>query len=161
MQVGDSYCPHPRGRWHTGEGMFRQIPYAICYCHKKGIAHRDLKLENILVDVGGNIKIVDFGLDNRFMAEQKLDAICGTLPYCALELYQWEGYDSPTVDIWSLGIVLFFMVIGCPPPFNGITFLQLKEQILHARYSIPSPASTEVQSVISQLLTIHPRRGPL
>ena len=58
------------------------------YCHQKGIIHRDLKAENLLLDAEMNMKLADFGFSNEFTAGTKLDTFCGSPPYAAPELFQ-------------------------------------------------------------------------
>ena len=103
----------------TAKFLFRQIIEGIKYIHSKNIVHRDIKLENILIDINNNIKICDFGigkiLDNK---NRKLHDQCGTPMYMAPEIIlstKENGYDAFPVDLWSAGIALYIMLSGTLP----------------------------------------------
>ena len=72
------------------------------YCHQKGIIHRDLKAENLLLDAEMNMKLADFGFSNEFTAGTKLDTFCGSPPYAAPELFQVCDVISSVRDVISL-----------------------------------------------------------
>ena len=95
--------------------LFRQIISGIEYCHQNLVAHRDLKLENILVDRQGNIKIVDFGLSNFMKDGQFLKTGCGSLHYAPPEIIMGKRYTGAEVDTWSCGVILYAMLTGYLP----------------------------------------------
>uniref|UniRef100_A0A9J8DMZ9 non-specific serine/threonine protein kinase n=1 Tax=Cyprinus carpio carpio TaxID=630221 RepID=A0A9J8DMZ9_CYPCA len=132
--------------------FFRQITSAVQYCHKNGVVHRDLKLENILLDKDLNVKLADFGLSNRYMRGQCLETFCGSPLYASPEIINGLPYHGPEVDCWSLGVLLYALVYGSMP-FDGTTYSILKEQIRHGRYKTPDVPS-EAQSLIGWMLTV-------
>ncbi|KAF7469913.1 hypothetical protein GHT09_018637 [Marmota monax] len=135
--------------------LFRQIVRAMQFCHKEGIAHLDLKLENIMVDDSGNVKLIDFGLSTRFTAGEKLKEIWGTCLYFSPELTQEEEYESPPTDIWSLGIILHFMLTGrCP--FRAASREQLKKLITQGAYDILPHVFEGAQRLINEILMVGP-----
>ena len=95
------------------------------YLHQNGICHRDLKLENILIDSKGKIKITDFGLSRKVENNEKMSTFCGSWSYCSPEVAQMHDYDGFSNDRWMLGVVLFTLVSGCLP-FDDIDDNQYK-----------------------------------
>ncbi|XP_076423426.1 sperm motility kinase-like [Peromyscus maniculatus bairdii] len=139
--------------------LFIQILHAVQYCHNNSIAHRDIKAGNILLDCKGNAKLADFGLSAKVMPEQKFRGFCGTLFYCAPELFGEEAYDGLATDVWSLGVLLFLMVTG-HFPFRARSVERVKEHILAANFKVPPHVSMDIYNVIVKLLIINPGRRP-
>jgi len=105
----------------TAKFLFRQIILGIKYIHEQNIVHRDIKLENLLIDLNNNVKICDFGIGRKLQnKKQLLHDQCGTLMYMAPEILlssKEKGYEGFPVDIWSAGISLYIMLSGTLP-FN-------------------------------------------
>lgn len=132
--------------------IFRQITIAVFYCHKHKICHRDLKLENILLDQTGNAKIADFGLSNVFDNRRLLNTFCGSPLYASPEIVKGTPYHGPEVDCWSLGVLLYTLVYGAMP-FDGSNFKRLTRQISASDYfepKIPSTASPLIRDMLTK-----------
>eukprot|EP00961_Rhodomonas_salina_P263872 3566223-Rhodomonas_salina.2 len=99
--------------------FFGQILSGVDFFHRQHVSHRDMKPENVLMVDNGNgalvCKIADFGLSNDMVPGMALKTICGTPAYAAPEITLGQKYDGIAVDIWSTGVILFFLVAGQIP----------------------------------------------
>ncbi|GAA5796400.1 hypothetical protein HPULCUR_001772 [Helicostylum pulchrum] len=123
---------------------FRQLTDAIKYCHTRGIVHRDLKLENILLDAEDNVKICDFGFARFTQKNQYLETFCGSL-----------SYSAPETDIWSLGVILFTLLAG-EYPFDDDSEIMTQRKIVQVEYEMPFYFSAELSNLIRQMLQLEP-----
>ncbi|XP_069965534.1 MAP/microtubule affinity-regulating kinase 3 isoform X2 [Bactrocera oleae] len=147
------------GRMSEGSARskFWQILSAVEYCHMKNIVHRDLKAENLLLDINMNIKIADFGFSNHFKVGELLATWCGSPPYAAPEVFEGKQYTGPEIDIWSLGVVLYVLVCGALP-FDGSTLQSLRDRVLSGRFRIPFFMSSDCEHLIRRMLVLDPSR---
>jgi serine/threonine protein kinase len=140
--------------------IFRQIISAIDYCHRQKIIHRDLKLENIMkVDQNSMaIKIVDFGIAGLFAGRKSEITRAGSLFYMAPEVLSKKNMiASPAMDIWSVGCILYALVIG-NLPYQDRNESVLVKRIIEAEVEIHKSAklSPEVVDLIEQMLHKNP-----
>ena len=138
---------------------FQQIINGIEYLHKMDIVHRDLKPENILIDrYLKEVKIIDFGLSNKYTDKSALlSTLCGSPLYAAPEVLLEKGYKPGPVDIWSAGVILYFMISG-KLPFNGDSDEELYKKIIDAKVKNIQGASKEVNDLIKKILNPNPRK---
>ena len=138
---------------------FQQIISGIEYLHKMDIVHRDLKPENILIDrYLKEVKIIDFGLSNKYTDKSALlSTLCGSPLYAAPEVLLEKGYKPGPVDIWSAGVILYFMISG-KLPFNGDSDEELYKKIIDAKVKNIQGASKEVNDLIKKILNPNPRK---
>jgi serine/threonine protein kinase len=99
--------------------IFTQIMWGIDYLHSQNVYHRDIKLENIIIDEKNNIKIIDFGFVTSEPKNKPLNFFCGTPSYMPPEIVLKKDYFGCQADIWSIGILLFTLLCGSFP-FRGI-----------------------------------------
>jgi len=145
-------------------GYMRQILAGIDYMHQHGIVHRDLTLENLLVDKTKTIiKITDFGVSKNFRNLKKgMKRFVGNLPYLAPEFLDCKIYDQ-TVDIWAIGVIAYFLLAGYPP-FDGRDDNAIWARILKLDYRFYSPewddTPQEAKDFITKILVKEPSHRP-
>ncbi|CAL0316629.1 unnamed protein product [Lupinus luteus] len=127
-----------------------QLVSALNHCHQFGVAHRDLKPDNILFDSTETLKLGDFGSAEWFSEEKKMSGIVGTPYYVAPEVLIGREYDEK-VDIWSCGVILYMMLVGIPP-FYGDDAVQIFEAVVRGNLRFPSRLFRSVSSSAKDLL---------
>ena len=146
--------------------IFNQIMSAVAYCHEKGIAHRDLKLENILFASeapDSPIKIIDFGFsvllgkkdkdqdsnDLKKFGFKRMKSKVGTLYYISPEIIK-GNYDEKC-DIWACGVILYILLCGYPP-FTGNSDKEVYNIISQVKYDFNKPAWKNVSKYAKELI---------
>jgi serine/threonine protein kinase len=154
---GGDLCSYVKQKRRLSEdesrSIFFQVLQAIDHLHTLGVAHRDVKLENVLFVDGRDVKLIDFGFSTVCQADKKLKVFCGTPSYMAPEIVRRTEYDGKPVDIWSLGIFLYALLCGCFP-FRAKSYPDLYRRIARGTFSIPDELSYNVKDLLSNLLHI-------
>lgn len=154
----------------TVKQIFLTIVQTVQWMHTHNIVHRDLKLENIIVDLAsGDVKITDFGLARVIDGDTLLSTRCGSEEYAAPEIVQDKKYDGRKTDTWALGIILYALLVGYLP----FTYDQRRgERVSHMFYRIiqahvrwPTASTTqsswmckEAREVVERILVRQPER---
>jgi len=137
--------------------IFKQIFEAMDYIHKLGMAHRDIKLENILIKKNYEIKIIDFGF-GMYNPENKLQKFfCGTPNYMPPEIAEKKAYIGQLADMWSLGI-LVYKIFCADFPFKGKDEKELYKAIKTGKFTMASYTPEYARKIICSLIVLNPNK---
>ncbi|GFY77106.1 hypothetical protein TNIN_106981 [Trichonephila inaurata madagascariensis] len=128
-----------------------EIILAVQHLHANGIIYRDLKLKNVLLDSEGHVKLCDFGLSKENMFDGCTTySFCGTIDYMAPEIISNKGHGK-AVDWWSLGVLMYDVMIGYPP-FQSKSRNKTMQEILNKELSFPSHISESAMDIMAKLM---------
>ncbi|CAL9205710.1 unnamed protein product [Musa hybrid cultivar] len=155
------------GRFSEDEAryFFQQLICGVSYCHFMQICHRDLKLENTLLDgsPAPRLKICDFGYSKSSLLHSRPKSTVGTPAYIAPEVLSRREYDGKTADVWSCGVTLYVMLVGAYPfedPDDPRNFRKTIARIVSAQYKIPEYVHTsqDCRQILSRIFVANPER---
>ncbi|XP_074276254.1 CBL-interacting serine/threonine-protein kinase 4-like [Silene latifolia] len=154
----DHRLPEPLARRY-----FHQLVSALHYCHRNGVAHRDVKPQNLLLDDQGNVKVADFGLSAIVQtplnnSNHLLKTACGTPAFAAPEIVgrTRAGYDGSKADAWSCGVILFVLLSGYLP-FDDANLVLMYRSMFKREFRFPSWLSKPARGLITRLLDPNPK----
>ncbi|KAF5461910.1 hypothetical protein F2P56_017971 [Juglans regia] len=155
------------GRFSENESrfFFQQLISGVSYCHSMQICHRDLKLENTLLDgsTAPCVKICDFGYSKSSVFHSQPKSTVGTPAYIAPEVLSKKEYDGKIADVWSSGVTLYVMLVGAYPfgdPNDPRNFRKTIGRILSVHYEIPDfvQVSMECRHLLSRIFVANPEK---
>ncbi|XP_009776430.1 serine/threonine-protein kinase SAPK3 [Nicotiana tabacum] len=153
------------GRFSEDEArfFFQQLISGVSYCHSMEICHRDLKLENTLLDGSPTprLKICDFGYSKSGLLHSQPKSTVGTPAYIAPEVLSRKEYDGKVADVWSCGVTLYVMLVGAYPfedPEDPRNFRKTIGRIMSAQFSIPDyiRISADCKNLLSRIFVANP-----
>ncbi|QCD91499.1 serine/threonine-protein kinase SR [Vigna unguiculata] len=164
-ELFDRICNAGRLSEDEARFFFQQLISGVSYCHSMQICHRDLKLENTLLD--GNpaprLKICDFGFSKSALLHSQPKSTVGTPAYIAPEVLSRKEYDGKIADVWSCGVTLYVMLVGAYPfedPEDPKNFRKSIGRIMSVQYAIPDyvRVSKECRHLISSIFVANPAK---
>ncbi|OHT01802.1 CAMK family protein kinase [Tritrichomonas foetus] len=133
----------------------REIVEALAYCHKNGVAHRDIKPGNVLLDPYYRAKIADFGLCAKTNAEELTENFGGSLSFLAPEIFQKKPHNAMMADVWALGVT-FATILMARTPWNSDSLGGLKKLIASAKFRLSHRIPDILQDLIKKMIVVEP-----
>jgi serine/threonine protein kinase len=152
---------HRRMSEDDARRIYRQIINALTYLHGKCIAHRDIKLENVMLDdtQSNQVKLIDFGFSTCIPNEQRIRIFCGTPSYMAPEIVKKTEFCGPPTDIYAAGVLLFAFFCG-QFPYKGGNDKELYQKIIAGELKIPEYVPIGPRRIIERSLLVCPEDRP-
>lgn len=166
-ELFDYILHHKNLKENVAKKIFAQLVSGVDYMHSKGLIHRDLKLENLLLDKYKNVIISDFGFVNSYNKDKNdlMKTSCGSPCYAAPELVLTQSpYEGKKCDIWSLGIILYAMLAGYLPfdddPENedGSDIIKLYHYICKTPLTFPEYISPLARDLLRKIIVSDPKK---
>ena len=139
------------------KNIFKQLIETIKYLHSIGIVHRDIKPDNILLELDNTIKLCDFGVSKEVKEGQLLTDSCGTPAFVAPEVLKDSPYNPYMTDVWSSGVVLYAMITGFFP-FRGVNETELHRNIKSGVFPKLKDASNELKDLLNKIFEVNPNK---
>ncbi|CAN6232011.1 unnamed protein product [Urochloa humidicola] len=164
-ELFDRICSAGRFSEDEARYFFQQLICGVSYCHFMQICHRDLKLENTLLDgsPAPRLKICDFGYSKSSLLHSKPKSTVGTPAYIAPEVLSRREYDGKMADVWSCGVTLYVMLVGAYPfedPDDPKNFRKTIGRIVSIQYQIPEYVhiSQDCRQLLSRIFVANPAK---
>lgn len=164
-ELFDRICTAGRFSEDEARYFFQQLISGVSFCHSMQICHRDLKLENTLLDgsAAPRLKICDFGYSKSSLLHSRPKSTVGTPAYIAPEVLSRREYDGKLADVWSCGVTLYVMLVGGYPfedPQDPKNFRKTITRIMAVQYKIPEYVhiSQDCKHLLSRIFTTNPTR---
>ncbi|KAK1382497.1 Serine/threonine-protein kinase SRK2B [Heracleum sosnowskyi] len=164
-ELFERICNAGRFSEHEARYFFQQLISGVSFCHSMQICHRDLKLENTLLDgsPAPRLKICDFGYSKSSLLHSRPKSTVGTPAYIAPEVLSRREYDGKLADVWSCGVTLYVMLVGAYPfedPDDPKNFRKTIGRIMATQYTIPDyvHVSQDCRHLLSRIFVAHPSK---
>jgi len=139
--------------------LFFQVNQGLKYLHDRHVVHRDVKLENLLLDEHNTIKIIDFGFSTIVPPGKKLKVFCGTPSYMAPEIVSRKENSGFCADIWATGVLLYALLCG-NFPFRGQNDRDLYRKIVRGSFHVPDLVGDGARGMLGRILNADMTRRP-